>query len=176
MRFTEPHGFIMHARMKRLYRRAFPRSERKPFSVIKRMHKQGKSDMWYFEDERGFLGLATTINSPDTVLIDYFAVAEDRRGEGKGTEMLKSLLELYSSRGVFLEIEIPYEGEAEYEQRLRRRNFYIRAGLVPMGTRVKLFGVDMELLGIGCHLDFDEYRRFYLDNYGIFAYNNIKMI
>ena len=136
----------------------------------------GKSDMWYFEDERGFLGLATTINSTETVLIDYFAVAENRRCGGNGTKMLKALLDHYAPCGVFLEIEIPYEDAANYGERVRRRNFYLRAGLVPMNTRAKLFGVDMELLGVGCHLDFDGYRQFYLDNYGKFAYDHIEKI
>ena len=80
----------------------------------------------------------------------------------------------YEGRGVFLEIELPYEWADNYQDRLRRRSFYVdRVGLIPMGTTAKLFGVDMELLGSGCHLTYDEYRNFYLNNYGRFAYDNI---
>ena len=176
MRFFKPRGYFDRARIKHLYKRAFPRSERKPFSIIMKMQKEGKSDVWYFEDDSGFLGMATTINSTDTVLIDYFAVADKRRGEGHGTEMLGALLELYSPRGVFLEIEIPYEDAPDYEVRRRRREFYLRAGLLPMNTRAKLFGVDMELLGVDCALDFDAYRDFYADNLGRWAAEHIKRI
>jgi hypothetical protein len=52
----------------------------------------------------------------------------------------------------------------------------VNAGLVPMNTYAKLFGVDMELLGVNCHLDYDEYKEFYLENYGRVAYDNITPI
>ena len=173
MNFTEPKGILQYAKIKGLYRRAFPKCERKPFSIIRKMQKKGKSDIWYFEDETGFLGLATTINSDSIVLIDYFAVTERQRGKGKGAKMLKALISHYAGKAVFLEIEIPYESAENFAERVKRKNFYINAGLTPMGTTAKLFGVDMELLGVGCTLNFDEYRNFYLENYGKFAYDNI---
>lgn len=162
--------------MKRLYKKAFPIEERKPFSIIRRMQQKGKTDIWYFEEDGCFLGLATTINGDREVLIDYFAVDEKMRGRGYGHQMLNTLISHYSPKGVFLEIEIPYESAENYSERVRRKNFYLGCGLCEMGTRAKLFGVDMELLGIGTNLDFDEYREFYLTNYGKFAYDNIKKL
>ena len=176
MRFYRPRGFLDILRIRRLYREAFPISERKPFSIIRSMEKKGKTDLWYFEDDGGFAGLCATINGTDAILVDYLAVAKKRRGTGLGSEMLKLLLEHYREYGVFLEIEIPDESAPNNSERIRRRDFYLRAGLEPMGTYVKLFGVDMELLGVGCHFTFDEYRDFYLTNYGKFAYDNIKPI
>ena len=176
MNFSEPKSALQYAKIKSLYRRAFPSCERKPFGIIRKMQKKGKSDIWYFSDESGFLGLATTINSEKIILIDYFAVSEEHRGQGKGTKMLKALLSHYAPLGVFLEIEIPYERAENYIERVKRKNFYINAGLTPMGTTAKLFGVDMELLGVNCALDFDGYRSFYLENYGKLAYDNIRKI
>ena len=37
----------LHIRL--LYRRAFPRSERKPFKMIRRMHRAGRTDVWLAE-------------------------------------------------------------------------------------------------------------------------------
>ena len=163
-------------RTRLLYREAFPRCERKPFAIIKAMSEKGKTDLWYFEDEVRFMGLCATINGPDKVLIDYLAVAKRRRGTGVGTQMLKALIEHYKDYGVFLEIEMLNPEAKNNPQRIRRREFYLRCGLQPMGTYARLFGVDMELLGIGCHLSFDEYRDFYLNNYGKFAYDHIAPI
>ena len=109
MIYFKPRKLLQLIRLKRLYRRAFPIEERKPFSVIMRMQRRGKSDVWYFEEDGVFLGLATTINGDKQVLIDYFAVSENERGKGNGGKMLQALIEHYSPRGVFLEIEIPYE-------------------------------------------------------------------
>ena len=174
MKLYRPSGFLDVLRIRRLYREAFPRCERKPFSIIRAMEKKGKTDLWYFEDEGGFAGLCATINGKNEILIDYLAVAKKRRGTGLGTEMLKLLLERYREYGVFLEIEELDPSAKNNAERIRRKEFYLRAGLTPIDTHVKLFGVDMELLGKNCHLNFDEYRDFYLTNYGKFAYDNIS--
>ena len=176
MELREPKGFFEYLRIKKLYKKAFPRCERKPFSIIKKMKEQGKTDIWYFYDGDEFVGFATTINGEREILIDYLAISENVRGKGYGSSAIASILNIYSGKGVFLEIEIPYENAENYEERVRRKNFYLRSGLVPMNTYAKLFGVDMELLGVRCHIDFDEYRNFYLENYGKFAYDNISMI
>ena len=174
MRFFKPTSLIQMLKIRLLYREAFPRCERKPFSIIHAMAKRGKTDLWYFEDDGGFAGLAATINGKNEILIDYLAVAKKRRGTGVGTKMLSSMLEHYKNYGVFLEIEEADPSAENNAVRIRRKEFYLRAGLTPMDTHVKLFGVDMELLGKNCHLTFDEYRDFYLTNYSKFAYDNIK--
>ena len=176
MDILRPTGFMQYRRIKKLYKRAFPSCERKPFSIIKKMTKAGKSDIWYFSDGSGFAGLTATINGSDTILIDYLAVEESRRGQGLGSKMIELLLEQYKGLGVFLEIERPDEKAENNAERLRRREFYLRAGLVPMNTYAKLFGVDMELLGVNCQLDYEAYRNFYLNNYGRFAYDHIERI
>lgn len=174
IRFSSPKGHLKFIKLRMLYREAFPKCERKPFSIIKAMAKSGKTDLLYFEDEKGFVGMCATINGSDAILIDYLAVAKKRRGTGLGSEMLRLLLEHYKGYGVFLEIERLNEKAKNNLERIRRRDFYLRAGLVPMGTYANLFGVDMELLGAGCRFTFDEYRNFYLTNYGKFAYDHIK--
>ncbi len=175
MNFYRPKKFGEYFKIFRLYNSTFPVSEKKPFSMILKMERCGATDVWYFEEDGKFLGLAITINSPDLILIDYFATSENLRGQGYGAKMLKSLISHYEDREVFLEIECPYEWADNYADRLRRRSFYLdKVGLLPMETRACLFGVDMELLGTkGAHLTYDEYRDFYLNNYGRFAYDNI---
>ena len=175
MTFHKPRNVIEYIKLFRLYGAAFPISEKKPIFMILKMSKCGATDIWYFEEGGEFLGLAITINSPDIILIDYFAVNEKHRSKGNGERMLKSIISHYSDKGVFLEIEVPYENAENYTDRIRRRRFYTeRVGLIPMETRACLFGVDMELLGTeGCHLSYDEYRDFYLNNYGRFAYDHI---
>ena len=56
-------------RIYRLYRRAFPRNERKPFHIIVSMWRKGKTDVWYFESNRRFAGFASTINAADLILL-----------------------------------------------------------------------------------------------------------
>lgn len=161
-------------RIYRLYQSAFPETEKKPFSMIVSMHKNGKTDVWYCEEAGAFAGFATTINSTDTILIDYLAVKEKRRGQGIGSAILQSLRKIYAGKGVFLEIEVVDECAENHEERKYRKRFYLANGMAEMNVFVELFGVDMELLGYDCNLTFEEYREFYRTNYNEWAASHIK--
>ena len=165
---------IQWLRMYPLYRSAFPRAERKPFWMIRKKKKLGESDVWYFRENGRFMGLATTVNDKDgKVLFDYFAVTGKDRGKGNGSKMLRLILKHYEGRELFGEIEIEDETAENNAERIRRKAFYLRHGLIALGVKVKLFGVDMELLSNGCQITFEEYHDFYCRNIGEFARENV---
>ena len=159
-----------------LYRRAFPLAERKPFSMIRRMTELGKTDTWCVMAGGRFAGLAITINGPDTILLDYFAVEKKKRGSGVGTAALKKLMEHYGGKGFFLEIESTLEAAADLAMRQRRKHFYLACGLRELGVEAELFGVNMELLGVRCSLDYTAYRNFYRDNYSQWAAEHVRPV
>ena len=66
------------------------------------------------------------------------------------------------------------EAAENYEERKRRKQFYLSNGMTPMNVFVDLFGVDMELLGFDCSLTFNEYHDFYRDNYNAWAADHVK--
>lgn len=156
-----------------LYRAAFPRSERKPFGMILKMYRKGKTDVWCARDERGFAGFAATINDEALVLLDYLAVSKGKRGRGCGTAMLRALKDGYPGRGLFVEIESPFEDAPNREERMRRRQFYISCGMQPARVMAQVFGVKMELLCCNCSVDFARYHAFYRDNYSPWAADHI---
>lgn len=159
-------------RIRLLYRRAFPRYERKPFAIIRRMRKEGRTDLWLAEADGHFAGLAATINAPDVILLDYLAVHEKRRSQGVGSAFLQALLDKYAGRGLFVEIEAADRDDPD-GSKLRRKQFYLRNGLADMHVVAILFGVRMELLGRGCTLDFDGYREFYRTYYNSWAAEHV---
>ena len=138
------------------------------------MQKKGKTDVWYCEEDGTFAGLVITINGPDKILLDYLAVDAKHRGSGLGSGMLRLMREQYAGKGVFLEIEVVVEEAANYEERKRRKQFYLRNGMKELGVFVELFGVDMELLGFDCTMTFEEYHAFYRENYNAWAAEHIK--
>lgn len=174
MKIIQAKSFIQKLKIYFLYRSSFPRYERKPFSVILDMQKKGKTDVWYIEKDSKFIGLATTINGDDLILLDYFAVSKKLRGKGLGTKILKALRNIYPDKGFFLEIELPISDAQNFKERIRRKNFYLSCGMSEMNVQVKLFGVDMELLGYDCQLTFDSYREFYRKNYTEKVIENVK--
>ena len=163
-------------RMLLLYRNAFPRSERKPFSRITSMAKAGRADLWTIRMDGRFAGLAATVNGPDIVLLDYFAVKRSLQGRGVGSSALLQLERAYADWGFFVEIESTLEEADNREQREKRKEFYVNCGMVPMNTEADVFGVRMELLGIRCRLDLAGYRAFYRDHYSPWAAEHIKEV
>ena len=159
-----------------LYRAAFPREERKPFSRITGMVKAGRADLWTIRKNGRFAGFAATVNGSDIVLLDYFAVKKSLRGRGVGSGALKMLMERYRDRGLFVEIESTLEPCGNPEQRRKRKEFYVNCGMMPMNTEADVFGVRMELLGVRCRMDFESYRNFYRDHYSSWAAEHIREV
>ena len=159
--------------IKKLYKAAFPFNEKKPFWLIKSKYEKGQADVWVIEKEDTFAGMAITMNGDDLVLLDYFAVCADKRGGGIGGEALKALQEKYSDRRFFLEIESVDKPSSKLPERLRRKKFYLANGMQELGVNVKLFGVDMELLGYNGKVSFEEYRNLYFTAYGNWAAWNV---
>ena len=157
-----------------LYLEAFPASERKPFAVIRRMFREGKADVWCILGAGKFVGMATTVNGNDRILIDYFAVTEKYRGKGIGSGAMGCLLNLYGQKGVFLEIESTQTPGSEAELRQKRKAFYVSCGLEPLQVQSKVFGVPMELLGVRCPMDYAAYRAFYRDHVSPWAADHLE--
>ena len=163
-------------RIRRLYRRAFPSWERKPFSIIVSMWKKGKTDVWCFRQDGRFAGFAATINGPGLVLVDYLAVTEKRRGQGVGSRALQEMCAQYPGCGLFVEIESPFEDAPNRPERLRRKAFYERCGFLPSRTMADVFGTKMELMCHGVMVDFDTYHHFYCEQYNPRAGEHIRYV
>ena len=156
-----------------LYRRVFPRNERKPFSIILSMHRRGKTDVWYLRSGGRFAGFATTINDDDLILLDYLAVTKKMRGRGMGGFFLRQMQKYYAGKGIFVEIESEYESVPNRAERIRRKRFYTENGMRPSCVMARVFGVHMELLCWNCSVDFQRYHAFYRENYSPWAAEHI---
>lgn len=165
IQLRNPTNMFHWLRIYSLYRRAFPRSERKPFGIIMKMHRSGKSDVWRIVSGGRFAGFATTVNGGDLILLDYLAIETRRRGQGIGSEAMAQLQRIYAAKGFFVEIESTREAAPNQAQREKRKQFYLASGMEELGVEAQVFSVRMELLGSRCSLDFEGYRAFYRDHY-----------
>lgn len=172
----KPKNSLDWLRLRKLYVNAFPAQERKPFAIIRRMFREGKTDIWCVLSEGKFAGMATTVNGDEVILIDYFAITENRRGKGLGKTAMECLLSLYQDRSVFLEIESPDRPGLDQQSRRKRKEFYLSCGFGDLGVKARVFGVPMELLGIRCQMDFPGYKAFYRDNYSGWAADQLEEI
>ena len=159
--FNTPKNLWHWLQIYKLYRTAFPKEERKPFKVIRKQYRQGVFEVWMIRKESAFSALAITAKHEDLVLIDYLAVVPEKQDQGIGSATLALMRKHYAGKRIFLEIESVYEDTPELALRQRRKQFYLRNGMTPMNVMIKLFGVNMELMGFDCRIDYTQYHNFY---------------
>ncbi len=134
-------------------REDFPRGERRPLFSMEKLQKAGRYDCYGYYQEDSLVAYACYILSQDGsyALLDYFAVVPELRGNGIGSEFLRSLRGNVSAKcGVFIEAESPDSAktEDEKETRERRIHFYLSNGAKKTTSKCLLFGVDYDILFI----------------------------
>lgn len=131
-----------------LYKTAFPKNERAPifFLFSKTRHKENKFYAALKDNE--FVGLVYTIRKENLLYIFYLAVEKEKRGNGYGSEILKTIKNMYSDCVLLLEIEDTTLTDADnYFERINRLKFYQKNGYSQTYIYLNEAGVDFELLG-----------------------------
>ncbi len=159
-----------------LYMRAFPEAERKPFSEIERKAAMGEMEILLIREEGRRAGMAITALQEDLVLLDYFAISDLFRGRGIGSDALQLLMALYSDSQFFLEIEKPDEMAENQQERLRRKAFYLRNGMLETGILIELFGIEMELLATKPGLTYERCEKMYRSLMGPMYQKKVRRI
>lgn len=154
-------------KLKILYKRAFPKSERKPFAMILRSWCENRGEIYGVFSGDKFAGLVLTLISPNAVLIDYLAILPKFQSQKIGGAVLTNLMQIYENKTIFCEIESTENLENfEKSNKFRRKNFYLKNGFKNLGIKISLWGVKMELLSTKKEASFDEYFQIYRHAYG----------
>lgn len=143
-----------------LYLEAFPEIERKPFSLM--TDKIGKGiEMLAVEEQGEFLGLAIMLIEDNIALLDYFAILPQARGKKIGSKTLGMLKEKYYDKKLLIEIEDTDEECENLPDRVRRKAFYLRNGMVEMDYKVWFYGTKMQVLTSGGDVTFEDHISVY---------------
>lgn len=134
-----------------IYLEAFPESERKVFSFMTEGERAASYELLTISTPTDTVaGLVILVFSGGLVMLDYFAVAPRLRGSGIGHAVLPLIsahvAEKHPGSAFFLEIETPCGDCPNPLQRIRRKAFYLSAGLTETGVHAFIYGSDMELL------------------------------
>ena len=81
-----------------LYEEAFPEEEKKPLSLMEALTAEGKMEMLAVTEGDEFVGLAMNMLAKKTALLDYFAIASDKRSGGYGSRAIAALLERFRDK------------------------------------------------------------------------------
>ena len=122
--------------VKALYKSAFPKEEQAPFRLLFKRERQEIADFYAVVDEGEFVGLTLLTGLDDVVTLFFFAIDDNLRGHGYGTEVLTALKDKYDGKRIFICIE-PIEKDApNYKQRVKRKAFYKKNGFKVMPFQV----------------------------------------
>ena len=155
----------------RLYESAFPANERWGMERVLD-DATGISEMFGFYEAGALAGFAILLNWGDMAHIIYFAVEENMRGRGVGSEALRLIRALKPGRRLLVDIERHRPDADNNAQRRRRKAFYERSGYAEAGVYYSWQGEDYEIMISGGEISRAEYFRFWHDideNSEIFA-------
>lgn len=149
--------------------------ELKPWQRIETLVAQGEYDMvGMFEQEAMVAyGYFSKIEGGTYLLLDYFAVKEEQRGNGIGSLFLSEICTIYPKvKGVLVEVEDMHKAEnlEEKRQRSNRVHFYEKAGLKLYPVFAKVYDAHYQLMfmkGCGQFPDTRELEKLYISLYEV---------
>ncbi len=125
----------------------FPPAELKSWNTLSAGYDSGYYSGYGYYENDSLLAYAFLVRidggEESTYILDYYAVLEDMRGKGIGSEMLDIIREKINA-ALFCEAEDPDYAETEKERndRIRRISFYKKNGFTDTGVRSRIFGSD----------------------------------
>ena len=114
--------------IKQLYQTAFPENEQIPWDDLVRLIGEMNLDFTAYYEEGIFIGFTIVFPYEPFNWYWYFAVRPELRGQGKGQQILTTLLEKYKGQTCVMDMESPRQECDNKEQRQRRHEFYLRNG------------------------------------------------
>lgn len=155
-----PAGVGEYQKIAELYERAFPAEERRPLEPLF-ADCSGCASVLSACSDGFFCGFLCTLQWEDLLHIIYFAVEEDLRGKGLGSEILRQLHAENPGMRVLVDIEEPTPSSENYAQRLKRKSFYLRGGYEENEIHYCWRGVDYTILSYGGAVTNEEFDAFW---------------
>ncbi|MFD1176458.1 GNAT family N-acetyltransferase [Paenibacillus puldeungensis] len=161
-------------KVKELFRTSFPKSEQIPLWFLRMKFKQDFVDFFVFYDDNQFVGFTYLITHQQLTFILYLAIDPSLRSQGYGQKVLAGIKEKYPGNRIVLNIEAVDESSDNYQQRLKRREFYVRNGYINTGLQLIERGALYEVLVDQGEVDLEEYRYLFKKFVGAFLYRFFK--
>lgn len=141
-----------------LYLRAFPADERIPFDILLRRAQFNDVQCLDIRDEKQHIGMLFLMRHKDLILILYFAIEDGLRSQGFGSAVLQKVIKEHVGCRLFVDIEALDKAVPDYENRVRRRNFYLRHGFASTNRGYSYKSITYEILSYGGNVTRDECR------------------
>lgn len=115
---------------------AFPLSERMSFEEI--FDFAADTDVLGIYDAGNPIGFAVLLKNTECGYVYFIAIDSYTRSKGYGGAAMQRMMELYPKLQLVLDFEVIDENAENTEQRIRRKNFYLRNGFHETGNYTML--------------------------------------
>lgn len=156
----------------KLYNEAFPKNERIPIWLLKILARKNKAKFYGIYDNKEFVGLIYNIFYKDIVFVFYLAIGKETRGKGYGTKALESIKQKYRDYRIILCIEPIDKNSNNYEQRIKRKNFYIKNGFKDSNYTIKEKNIIYDMLYYNKNVTLQEFEELIKYYFGRILYRN----
>lgn len=135
-----------YKKVKKLYEQAFPEYERINLAFLNLRSWQKDFELLAIYRRNKFVGFCYLISQGDLTLVLYLALSKKFQGQGYGSLILAQIKEYKQNQRLILEIEIPNQEAPNYQQRQRRKDFYLKNGFEFSGLITKEKGEEFEIM------------------------------
>lgn len=125
---------------------AFPDNERMTMDEIFAFVQATNTDFLGVYDEGRLVGYIVLLKNEKCGYVFFYAIGKDYRSKGYGGSALKELFKAYSDLQIILDFEKVDEKAENFEQRVRRKSFYLRNGFHETGHYTLLKGEPFEVV------------------------------
>lgn len=137
---------LFDKKIKQIYFDSFPQNERMPFPLMIAMSKLWNTQFLSFYDDELPCGLIYFAVNRKLVFIMFLAVDKELRSKGYGSVILQEMQRKYPNKKMIVSIEPCVEEALDIEIRQKRKDFYLRNKFKETSYRMRLNGVEQEIL------------------------------
>ncbi len=154
--------------LEKLYLEVFPKEERLDFNLLVAKEKAGKGNFLGLFNNDDLAGMMYYAEYKGIIYIFYFAINPKCQSKGYGKLMLEYMFKKFNEHKIILLVEELDAFAENIEQRIRRKNFYLRNGFAENEQFLKALGIKFELIhrqGRTAYVaDYKEIQEYYYSN------------
>lgn len=128
-----------------------------PEKLVKMAEDENFNFLVLTEDEK-FIGFMAVQIYNNLSYLFFLAIASDVRSKGYGSKVIETLKEQYPNKNQVVDFEMIDETSINNQQRLKRKDFYLRNGYKETGLFLSYYGVGYEVMCMNDNFCEDEFK------------------
>jgi len=148
-------NFIDLDRVENLALEAFPPEEYlSPVKIL----EMSNLDFFAIYDGDKFIGFMVVKIYKTMSYLFFLAVDRNFRGQGYGSEIIQKIKELYPDYNQVVDFEMIDKNASNYNQRVKRKEFYMKNGYKETGYFLSYLGVNYEIMSMDDNFDINLFK------------------